>query len=177
MADELACQITGRSLPRQLPADLDVAQTQVVERHHDDEPLGVRTEQLLPQRAVSDRSRHLEHDPRRAGPDGGVDDAGVRGQPQRRRPQVRTVSKPEIRVVDNDERRVRRAGCRVAGFGHRRLRAGAVQTQELLDSPDAAVVVAPTARKLRPDRVGMVGPRIALSSRSCDHRWATHLHR
>jgi hypothetical protein len=41
MADELASQIASCSLPRQLAADLHLAEAQVVERHHNDQPPGV----------------------------------------------------------------------------------------------------------------------------------------
>jgi hypothetical protein len=63
VTEKLGGQIAGRPLPGELATDLDLAQAQVVERHHDDQTLGAMPKQALPELATCDRLGHLEQHP------------------------------------------------------------------------------------------------------------------
>ncbi len=63
LVDELPEQVLGRALPRQLPADLHLATTEVVDREDHDEAVRALIEQVLPQGAARHGSGLLQDDP------------------------------------------------------------------------------------------------------------------
>ena len=61
--DNLPSQVLGRALPGKLVADLYFGETQIVDRHDDNELLGVVLAEMVPKLPLRDGTAHLDEHP------------------------------------------------------------------------------------------------------------------